>query len=289
MTFVISGLNWKNEPCAFHLDDNIKKNLDSVKEVVLTKDFDFVALICGLPGLGKSNLAINLAKYLDPNFTEENIAFTDEDFISKTNSCPKHSAIILDESFASLNSKVTQTKEFLRIINHLQIIRQKNLFIIFCLPNFFDLSKGIALYRSSYLFVTYGKEFGDRGRVAVFGRPEKKNLYIIGQKFMNYDCVQPNFRARFVKQKAISDERYLEMKLNHLKSRKIEENIGQGIVERDKLIAFCKVFYNIPIKQLLVITNLSKATIYKAIQSYKIEIEGYKSSIMAKKGKKVPL
>ena len=172
----------------------LHQELSEVKKVVNNNDFDYVALFCGLPGMGKSTLAQSVAKFLDPNFTIDNICMTADEFVEKTTTLPKHSAVILDESFASLNSRVATSRDFLRILNHLQIIRQRNLFVMLCLPNFFDLGKPISIYRSQHLFVVYGSEYGKRGDFAAFGRDKKRNLYIKGIKFLNYHAEKPNFR-----------------------------------------------------------------------------------------------
>jgi hypothetical protein len=273
MTIVTSGLDYEKKPCEFYLDENLKKNLDLVKDVVLKKDFDYVALVCGLPGLGKSNFAQSCAKYCCPSFDETFIAFDSEQFINLTNTCPSHSAVILDESFASLNSKVTMTADFVRIINHLQIIRQRNLFVFLCLPNFFDLNKGIAIYRSSHLFVCYGREFGDRGSFAGFGREEKKKLYILGSKFMNYQCVKPNFRGRFVKQKAIDEEVYKSLKLKHLQAQqKSTEKTSRANIQRDILLTYMHFVLNVPTERLMQITGLTQQAVSLANIKFKEEI-----------------
>ena len=274
MVVVTSGLNWKNEPCSYYLDDNLKKNLDQVKQVVLNKDFDYVAIITGLPGLGKSNFAINCAKYCDPNFTKENICFTADDFINKSETLHK-AAIVLDESFASLNSKVTMSKDFLRIINHLQIIRQRNLFIFLCLPNYFDLAKGVAIYRSHHLFVCYGKSYGDRGSFLAFDRDAKKDLFIKGQKFMNYRASEANFKGTFVIQKAIDDDVYRDLKFQHLREQEnnIDENkISRSKEERDLCICYMRLILDVPVKTLCEITDMPQTTVYDSINRVKEEV-----------------
>lgn len=269
MVIVISGNDYEGKPCHFYMDENLKNNLDMVKEVVTKKDFDYVAIVAGLPGTGKSNFSINCAKYLDPNFTEDNIAFSAEEFVNITNNCPNNSAVILDESFASLNSKVTLTSDFIRVVNHLQLIRQKNLYIFLNLPNFFDLSKGIAIYRSSHLFVVYGEKFGDRGSFAAFDRDKKKELYILGQKFMNYLATSPNFRGRFVKQKAIDEEVYKNAKYTHLKSQE-----GNGVFSKkeefaNKVLAAAYYLWGMPMDYLEKITEKNAVTLYQRMAKYK--------------------
>ena len=245
MPIVTAGLNPDGTPCQFHLDEFLKNNLDEVKDVVGTSgkagnDWDEIALIAGYPGTGKSNFAMSVARYCCEWFDISYIAFDAESFIELTNKCKPNSSIILDESFQSLNSKTTMTSDFVRIINHLQLVRQKNLYIFLCLPNFFDLAKTIAIYRSSHLFVTYSEKYGHRGSFAAFGREEKKNLYILGQKFMNYNAARPNFRGRFVKAKGLDMEGYIQRKQEHLKAQ------GTIVVKETKVrISRDNLFYKL--------------------------------------------
>ncbi len=235
-----SGKNWKGEVCYVTLDGYLYETLSNVKEVVSKKDFDYVAIVSGDPGMGKSNFAITCCKYLDPNFNIDSIAMTADEFIQKSTDFPPGSAIMLDESFASLNSKVGRSADFLRILNHLQIIRQKNHYIFLCLPNFFDLQKSISIYRSRHLFVVYGGDFGTRGRFVAFGKDEKRLLYIKGLKFMDYNCVPSNYYGTFGKQKAIDNKDYEAKKLKHLleQNKQIAGNRSPVYTERNNLILF---------------------------------------------------
>jgi adenylate kinase family enzyme len=270
MAVVTSGLDWQGKPCQFFLNDTIKKNLDLIIPVVKNKNFDYVSIISGLPGTGKSTLAVSLAKYCCPWFDKSYICFTGQQFVDVTTNCDNNSSVVLDESFVSLNSKITMSKEYISIINHLQIIRQKNLFIFLCLPNFFDLSKGIAIYRSSHLFDVYGETFGERGRVAVFDRDAKRMLYILGQKFMNYQATKPNFRATFSKQKAIDQEDYDKMKTEHLKQQIPEKEEDKTWVEqRNKIMSFCHEEHGTTIEKFQEITGLGRTSVFEGIRKGK--------------------
>lgn len=266
MTIVKSGKNWKGEECEFYLDENLFKNLEEIKRVVTGGDWDYVCLVSGNPGVGKSNFAISCAKFLCENFNEKYICFSAQEFIDLTSTCPKNSAVILDESFASLNAKVSMSSDFIRIINHLQLIRQKNLFIFLVLPNFFDLAKGVAIYRAHHLFVVYGEKFGDRGRFAAFSRDNKRLLYINGQKFMNYNAQKPNFRGKFVKQKVIDKEVYEKLKSEHLKKQgEIQTKKSKYQMQRDKLIKFCNE-NKLSKDDLMNVTGLQRNQINKIIR-----------------------
>ena len=63
MTIVTSGLDWKGDPCEFTLNVKLHKELQEVKKVVNTKDFDYVAMVCGLPGQGRFDQALCLYRF----------------------------------------------------------------------------------------------------------------------------------------------------------------------------------------------------------------------------------
>ena len=240
MSYKIIGVGPDKEgkfcPVKIHLLH--KETLDLAKTRVKVKNWDYVAIIAGLPGSGKSTLARVCAKYCSPSFNLNYVAFTADEFVKITNECEEFASVILDESFASLNSRTTMTPDFLKVINHLQIIRQKHLFIFLCLPNFFDLAKGIAIFRASHLFVTYPSESGDRGPFLAFDRDSKRKLFVKGMKYMDYNCVKANFIGDFWKNEAIIDEEeYEKMKKQHLLAQEKDAEVKiEGNYKRDHVI-----------------------------------------------------
>lgn len=220
---------------------------------------------------GKSTFARTIARYCCPWFNLSYIAFTDDEFIEITSSAPNFSAVILDESFQSLNSRIIWTPEFLRIINHIQIIRQKHLFIILCLPNFFDLSKGVAIFRASHLFVTYATDKGRRGRFLGFGRDAKRRLYIKGSKFMDYDCVRSNIKGKYtLNRNILAEEEYEERKVKHLleEQKKILQRKTKK-TDRDDIINKLKKEKGWKVKEIGDITGLERAMVYRILKKYK--------------------
>lgn len=277
MVLVTSGINPKGEPCEFYIHSTLKENLDEVVSVVdrkkRGKDWDYIALVCGMPGTGKSNFAQTAARYCCEWFDLSYIAFTAQEFIEITSNCPPNSSVILDESFAAFNTRNTMSPEFMRVINHLQLIRQKNLYVFLCLPNFFDLAKGIAIYRSQNLFVCYSQKFGDRGSFAAFGRDSKKLLYIKGAKYMDYNAEQPNFRGDFGKSKCIDQAKYEEMKLKHLKEQEIPEKEGKYSQPKNKMIVYLdSLGYNA--QKIAEISGLADRTVYEILQKQKGKMFG---------------
>jgi hypothetical protein len=225
---VIDVGNDVKERLGLYMDGYLHKNLSEIKESVLKKDFDYVAIISGRVGKGKSTLSQQLAKFFDKTFDTSRVCFSAEEFIQVTSTCPKHSAVILDESFEPLNTKISLSPAFLKIQNHLNIIRQRNLFIILVLPSFFDLHKSVALYRSWNLFHVYGEGFAGRGRFVAFSPDSKRMLYIRGGKYNDYNAWKGNFHGKFTAKQVIDWKEYEKKKLTHLKSQ--GDNLGKGRV-----------------------------------------------------------
>lgn len=270
MVKVISGLNiQKNAKCIFYLDGNLKKNLDATKIRVKQKNWDYVAIITGICGVGKSNFSQSVARYCAESFDETYICFTAEQFISVTNRCDEFSAVVLDESFASLNTRVSNSSSFLRIVNHLQLIRQKHLFIFLCLPNFFDLSKGIAIYRSSHLFLIYADSEGNRGRFCAFDRNGKRQLYIKGGKYLNYHAVESNFYGKFTKQKVLDEKIYDGMKMKHLLEQETKGIQSKDKITRDNFIEYLHKESKLTQKQICEIGDICQKTVSNALQRKK--------------------
>ena len=216
-----------------YIADPICNNLLKSKDAVLKKGWDYVAIVSGIPGVGKSTFAQALAKFLDPNFESKQICFTAKEFKDKTSVGEKGQAFILDESFADMNANLSKNPEFIALINHLQLIRQRNLFLILVLPDFFSLAKNIAIFRSSHLFVPYSVDY-KRGDVAVFDREAKRELYIKGKIFINYQASPPNFRTDYQGHWYIDMQDYLERKEAHLqKLSEFKEKYTKGGHQRD--------------------------------------------------------
>lgn len=167
---------------------------------------------------GKSTLArTTIAPYLAKTLDNIYIVFDGDEFVRISNECPENSVVLIDEGFADWNSRQSTRNAFLKLVNHAQLIRQKHLYILICLPNFFDLSKTMAIFRSSHLFVTYANDKGHRGQFLAFGRDRKRELYIKGSKYMDYNCVRSNFVGNFRMNKGLmDDEGYEKLKRRHL-------------------------------------------------------------------------
>ena len=214
-----------------------KKTLDQVYKKVYNRDWDYVCCVAGIPGAGKSEFAKLSARYLSPWFDETYIAWNAQDFIRITTNAPEYSSVVLDESFKDLNSSVSRSGDFMKIINHLQLIRKRHLFIFLCLPNFFDLAPGIAVFRTSHLFVVYADDEGNRGHFAAYDRERKRMLYTKGKKFLDYNANPPNYKERFYKSHFIPDEIYDSLKDKNLRKQEVgKERADKWYIRFVKLI-----------------------------------------------------
>ena len=104
--------------------------------------FDCRILISGPVRTGKSTSAIDLARRIDRNFTQEDVTFRLEDFRKRlAEREPANAAlglfpcVVLDESGVDLYSKDWQLKLVKEMAKVFQIVGKRNLTMIMCLPH----------------------------------------------------------------------------------------------------------------------------------------------------------
>lgn len=271
-----SGLKYPSGlPIMANIDENIAKTLrGAIKRN--RRNWDYKACGVGFSGTGKSTGTRQFGNYLRYVLkTEYNmdvnvyVVFTADEMEEVATTCPSFSIIILDEGFADLNANVTRSKEFQKIINLLQIIRQKNLFIFLNLPNYFDLSKSIALFQTNHLFVFDTDKNDNRGVIKVFDRDRKQTLYLKGKKELNYFACKPNFLARFYKDKdAMDNEAYEKKKTEHFKAqnKKLEKFTPKS--ERNDILFKLHEDHRFKIEDLEKVSGLKRSNVYKILQTY---------------------
>jgi hypothetical protein len=231
-------VDYKGEKRELFVSQNLKDVLDDAKERN-RNNFHFLGLISGTSGSGKSTLGFSsIAMYLDPKFTQENIVFCAKDLIKRATQVDDFSCLILDESQLDLSNRVTGSTEFLRLLNFLSQVRQRNLYILLIAPSFFDLSKTICLDMSSLLFYTYvGKGF-KRGNYLLFDKGDKLQLWLHGKTSMNYGAVGATHKGTYSLNKDFIDEKeYLRRKrefLDNLETKIDEKKVDK--YQRDKFI-----------------------------------------------------
>lgn len=238
----------------FWMDGYLKSNLDTII-FNLKKDWDNVVIISGdaLTRVGKSHLAQQIACYaaekLGTPFSMDNMVFDSEELIKKGNSMPKNSVIVFDEAREGLDSKKIMSAFVKKLLDYFAECGMYNHLMIVVLPDFFELTKGVALGRSSCLINVFKidkkKMDGDneviewqRGRFEFFGQKSKKALFMRGKKFHDYRAAKCDFYGEFREHWCIDKELYNEKKREFL--RRDRENNKQA----NRIKAVLKVLCN---------------------------------------------
>jgi len=105
-------------------------------------DKDFPIVIDGLTGSGKSTLALHLAKKGCQWFSiKEDILFSKKELIYKISNAPPFSYLVLDEAVNLLFKRDFMDRKQKFLLKLLDMCRDKNLCLIFCVPNFWSLDK----------------------------------------------------------------------------------------------------------------------------------------------------
>lgn len=221
-----------------YCDPLIYKELLKVKERVLHKDRDYVAVYDGEEGVGKSVLAMQHAKILDPNFNLSQVVFTSDEFIKiiKDPKTKKGACIVLDEAFNAANNRASLTEVNRSMIGLATEMRQKNLFVLLVLPSFFDLDKYFALWRCRALFHVYFTPEEDRHYI-VFDKVSKKLLFLSGKKTYDYTYPKAPFPpCTFFNTYTVDETDYRAKKAEAFKKRTVSNQARTWLMQRNVVI-----------------------------------------------------
>ena len=233
------------EEGSIYMDGVLYKSFKEAKEVMGKKNLDLVVAITGYPGSGKSKLVGQIAAFCDPTFNENRMYQSSQEFMEgvrdETEVLKAH---VLDEAWEGLSSAQVRKEVGKLFMSLLNTIRQKRLFIFLVLPDFFDLSKNIAIFRTRWLIHCYSEYFGDVGRFVMFDRDTKKRLYIRGKQHENYNAVRADFRGVFTKADSPrfnweNYENVVKLRAMELSFKRDDEE-KKSITQRNKLMIVLK-------------------------------------------------
>lgn len=224
----------------------LQVEIAKIKKQVLEKDRDWLGVVDGDEGSGKSVLAMQLCKDLDPSFDIDRIVYTADDFINIIKRARKGWAILLDEGYAAANARASLSEVNRSLVALSTEMRQKNLFIIICIPSFFDLDKHFAIHRSRALFHVYFDADGDRGQFIIFPKGAKKLLYLNGKKTYSYRTPHsPYPPMKFSNLYIIDEMEYRARKANAFKKRTASFRARQWADQRDALMVELILRFNL--------------------------------------------
>jgi len=215
----------------YYLDGYLKTNLDAMKKVI-KDDWDFLIVVDGLEGSGKSVFTMQAANYCSEHpLTLADFCFTGEEFQKRVWEAKRYQAVVFDEAIEGMTGS-----EYMSMVNQslkkcLTKIRQKNLFIFLVIPSFFELMKYAALHRSVTLFHVHTAKDYERGYFKAYGRDRKKDLFLKGKKFYEYK-VPHNFQGRFTKFYVLNEKEYRKKK--NQASQKSRKNTATITLKRFK-------------------------------------------------------
>lgn len=241
----MASVNFKNskgEEDSLYMDDRLHRGAIKTKDRLIKKDADDVYLVDGGEGAGKSVFAMQFAKAIDSSFNIERICFTPDEFIKAIQDAQKGQAIIYDEAYSGLASRQSLSEINKLIVSMMMEMRQKNLVVIIVLPTFFMLDKYVAIFRSRGLFHIYQSR-GRRGYFLYYNNKNKKKLYLLGRKLMDYRLPRVDFRGKFYGKYVVDEEEYRRRKDYALKNRdtKSGQNEKKHMYITENLV--CKMYF----------------------------------------------
>jgi len=168
----------------------LKANLDGVKEK-LRKDMDWLHLVVGYEGVGKSCLGIQICQDVDSDFDVSRIVFSPMEFMEAVHRAKPYQAILCDEGVELLFTRKAMHREQVDIIKTLTQIRAKNLFICICIPDLFLIDSYIRGHRIKSM-----TRIVRRGVFAFFSKKRTGQIYR-DPEMRTVKYPQPNFYERF--------------------------------------------------------------------------------------------
>jgi hypothetical protein len=276
----IKDNQWEEkENSNFWIDEALLNKLKSV-EMIREKGWDAVLVVDGKERSGKSVLGMVMAWYLSKGkLTLDNFARGLSDAAEKIARLPDKSVLILDEASTVFASKDSMTEEGKQLIKIMDIVGQKNMVFILCLPSFFDLNKTMAVRRSLFLCHVYPDEAYNRGRYMFFGEKRKAYLYTEGKKRNDsYKVTDADFVGEYMdfeppfyqEYKEIVKKESLKEVLSNAINTNQWKNSHTAVRNREAVIAYkLKYVLNLKINQIKEIMGLSDQAIYERINLFK--------------------
>jgi len=235
---VIENLKVDGKPKPLYMDTELYYQLTHyVKPSVQKKDFDYVIIVDGEEGSGKSVLGMQIAKVLDPNFDIKNISYTPEDFVKSIKLAKKHECILFDETYNGLSSRSSLSQTNQLLVSNMMSMRQKNLYCILILPSVFMLDRYCVLHRAKGLFHVYLNEEGRRGTWVFYHKQRMKRLWLMGRKLYDYSAVNYILHGNFRDQYMVNEKDYRKKKLFALEYEALatKNEVSKFKIQRDTL------------------------------------------------------
>lgn len=140
-------LNDKSELGHLFFNSIMYSRCFNIQNALLNDDRDHFICVSGKEGSGKSTLGVQLASVISPNFRLENICFEPSQFIRGIKYSKPGDCFVLDEGNLFLFSRESMSDANRMMVKIFALMRQKNLCVIICVPNFFTLDSYVRDHR----------------------------------------------------------------------------------------------------------------------------------------------
>jgi len=209
-----------------YFDKVLASSLDKHKVNVREQDMDGLIVVDGSEASVQHILALQVGKYLSNTVR---IVSDDKSFRKAVIAGLKYDCIIYDMTFEDVRKSTD-------LINVLDDIVQKNMFIILIVPTFFDLPKPISAFKSKFLLHAWTKgnwtkENFESGYFSAYDYKKKQELYTKGKKTYTYSLVKPNFKGRFTNEM----DAELEKEMRKQRQKHVDEH-KKGIKKAPKYL-----------------------------------------------------
>ena len=94
------------EQISYHIDKKLYVLLDQIKKYISKNDKDYVLLVDGYEGSGKTTFALQLGKYVDPALNLDRVCMTPETFKEKIIYAQKGQCVICKTHQSELNIRL---------------------------------------------------------------------------------------------------------------------------------------------------------------------------------------
>ena len=206
-------------------DEHIEKTIYAIKNHILEKDDDYITLIIGATGGGKSTLALHILELImtEEKLNIDQVALSKEEFaysLKSISKLPKPRALIYDE--ANINKRDALSKWNKELLDLYFSCRGLNIFHIWCNPSLQTLDKTFLQDRLRAVILVRGKDikkprmyyyFRKNDIMAIFKKYENLNIETITKVRKKYAW----FRGWFKDYNGVLKQAYLDKKNTRMK------------------------------------------------------------------------
>ena len=144
-------------------------NLAKQIKIFLKNDWDYIIVISGDAGVGKSTLTVKLGRLVDEKYNfERNNIYSRRELKDKLWNLPTKSFLNVDEAINIVYRRDFFQRKQKNLLKDLDVVRDRNLCFCFLIPSFWDLDSKILSSGRIKIWV----HIDERGRGYIF-RPDK--------------------------------------------------------------------------------------------------------------------